>query len=102
MVVSRGARLFGRDIPLEVHVAAATKPVARSVQLIAALVCGIGSGGRDFAFLQRGSGYPVDTKKPGVDGVEHQGDAYFLKGSSVQEGKGGGKAEDHLSGVGHM
>jgi hypothetical protein len=41
-----GRDFFGRGRQLEDHVVAATKPVARSVRLTAAWVCGISLGGR--------------------------------------------------------
>jgi hypothetical protein len=46
-------------------------------------------GGENFAFLQLGLGYSVDSKKPGVDRAGHQVDSDILEGSGVEEGERG-------------
>jgi hypothetical protein len=43
-------------------------------------------GGEGFAFLQRGLGHSVDSKKPWVDRVGHHVDCDLLKGSGEEEG----------------
>jgi hypothetical protein len=55
-------------------------------------------GGENFAFLERGLGCAVNSKKSGFYRVGHQMNSDRLEGSGVEEGKEG--VEDHLSGVG--